>query len=121
MEHLEEMKNKNSNTDQNNGKELKYEILQEPTEEFNFKYKIVLVGDSSVGKTCLCLKGTKNRFSNDHISTIGFEYYHFYIKINNYIIKLHIWDTCGQEKYGPLLKNFYKDASLVIITYAINE
>ena len=64
---------------------------------------------------------TKHKFEEQYNSTIGFEFSYFNIKINNKIIKLQIWDTCGQEIYRSLVNNFYRNTSLAIIVYAINE
>ena len=57
----------------------------------------------------------------DCLSTVGFEFLSFIVLINNTIIKLQIWDTCGQEKYKSLMSNFYRNTSLAIIAYAIDE
>ena len=52
---------------------------------------------------------------------MGFEFFTFNIKIKDKIIKLQIWDTCGQEIYRSLVSNFYRNSSLAVIVYAINE
>ena len=64
---------------------------------------------------------TKQKFDEQYKSTIGFEFFYFNVKIDNKIIKLQIWDTCGQEIYRSLVTNFYRNSSLAIIVYAINE
>ena len=61
-----------------------------------------------------------NSFEN-YNCTIGFEYFNYIIKINNTIIKLQIWDTCGQERYRSLITSFYRNTSLGIFVYAIEE
>ena len=60
-------------------------------------------------------------FNNNYLATVGFEFFNFNIKIDNKIIKLQIWDTCGQEIYRFIITSFYKNSSLAIIVYAINE
>ena len=55
------------------------------------------------------------------LSTIGMEINNLFIKIDNKIIKLQIWDTCGQEKYRSLISSFYKSTSLAVIVYAIDR
>ena len=67
------------------------------------------------------MKGTKKKFENNYLSTVGFEFFVFNIKIDNKIIRLQIWDTCGQEIYRSLITSFYKNTSLVMIVYAIDE
>ena len=67
------------------------------------------------------MQATKKKFENNYLSTVGFEFFAFNIKMDNKVIKLQIWDTCGQEIYRSLITNFYKNSSLAIIVYAIDE
>lgn len=97
------------------------EIIGEQYKEYDFSYKIIVIGNSGVGKSCLSLKSTKGIFEEEFISTIGFEFFSFFLKINNQIIKLQIWDTCGQEVYRSLISNFYRNSSVAILVYAIND
>ena len=69
----------------------------------------------------MSIRATKRKFETNYISTVGFEYFSFNVKLKDKIIKLQIWDTCGQEKYRSLVTNFYKNSSLAILVYAINE
>ena len=98
-----------------------YEILPDDHIEYDLSFKIIVIGDSGVGKSCLSTKATRNKFDNDHCPTVGFEFFTFNIKIENRVIKLQIWDTCGQELYRSLITNFYRNSSLAIIVYAINS
>ena len=84
-------------------------------------FKVVVIGNASVGKSSLIDRGTKNRFIEDYNATIGFDYSPFIIKYDNKIIKLQIWDTCGQEIYQSLITNFYRNSSLAIMVYSIND
>ena len=97
-----------------------YEILPEQ-ENYDLSFKIIIIGDSNVGKSSLAIKAIKNKFDPGYSATLGFEYYSFFIKIENQIIKLQIWDTCGQEIYQSLITNFYRNSSLAIMVYAINN
>ena len=74
-----------------------------------------------MGKSCLSAQATKHKFETEHLATIGFEYFTFNIKIKNTVIKLQIWDTCGQEFYKSLVSSFYRNTSLAIIVYAIDD
>ena len=67
------------------------------------------------------MKATKHRFETNYLSTVGFETFTFNIKIDGKVVKLQIWDTCGQERYRSLITNYYKNSSLAIIVYAIDE
>ena len=100
---------------------LSYQTLNEDYAEFDLSFKVIVIGNSAVGKTCLTTKATKDIFLDNHQSTIGFEFFSFMIKIDNKIIKLQIWDTCGQETYRSLISNFYKTSSLAFILYSITD
>ena len=100
---------------------LQYEILSEEFTEYDLSFKIIVVGDSGVGKSCLTMKGTKNHFEECYSPTVGFEFFTFNIRINDKNIKLQIWDTCGQEAYRSLITSFYRNASLAILVYSIDN
>ena len=102
-------------------KNYKIEILDEYHKKYDLNFKIIVIGNIGVGKSCLSLKATKGIFLEEYISTIGFEFYCFNVKVNEKIIKLQIWDTCGQEAYRSLIKNFYRNASLAIIVYSVED
>ena len=115
-------KQNNENEKNSNGKD--YEILSEDYSECDLAFKLIIIGNSGVGKSCLSLRATKNFFNNEYASTIGFDYFKFIVKLKSKkdtIIRLHIWDTCGQEIYRSLVSNYYKDSSLAILVYSINE
>jgi small GTP-binding protein len=101
--------------------ELQYEILSEEFTEYDLSFKIIVVGDSGVGKSCLTMKGTKNHFEECYSPTVGSEFFTFNIRISDKNIKLQIWDTCGQEAYRSLITSFYRNSSLAIIAYAIDN
>ena len=84
-------------------------------------FKLIVVGDPSVGKSCLSLKGTTGKFEDSYVATVGFDFYSFFAKIENQLIRLQIWDTCGQEGYRSLVQNFYRGTALAILVYAIND
>ena len=100
------------------------DILQFDNNEYNkidLSFKVIVIGNSGVGKSSLVERATKNKFLEDYSATIGFDYCSFFIKYNNKTIKLQIWDTCGQEIYQSLITNFYKNSSLAILVYAIDD
>lgn len=101
--------------------DITYEILPDDFQQYDFNFKIIVIGDSGVGKSCLSIKATKNLFENNYNTTVGFEFFTFNIKINDKIVKLQIWDTCGQEIYRSLITNFYRNSSLAIVVYSIDK
>ena len=101
--------------------ELKCQVLTEESANFDLSFKIIIVGDSGVGKSCLSIKASRNYFEDFYSPTVGFEFLTFNVKIEDQNIKLQIWDTCGQEVYRSLISSFYRSASLAIIVYSIDN
>ena len=97
------------------------EVLSQDTSDFELSFKLIIIGDQNVGKSCLSLRASKNCFETLYSPTIGFEFMTFFVKIDGKTIKLQIWDTCGQEVYRSLISSFYNNSSLAIIVYAINN
>ena len=122
----EETTTPNTNTSSSNSnsssiENLKFEILPEDYTNFDLSFKLIVIGDSGVGKSCLTNNAVKNIFDDSYNATVGFEFFTFTVKINEKIVKLQIWDTCGQELYRSLITNFYRNSSLAIMVYAINS
>ena len=101
--------------------EFTIELLPEDFPQYDLSFKIIVIGDSSVGKSCLTAQAVRNNFIEFYQATVGFEFLTFNLRINSNIIKLQIWDTCGQEVYKSLISNFYRNCSLALICYAINN
>jgi len=89
--------------------------------ESDLVFKIIVIGNAGVGKSCLSLKATTGNFEETYITTVAFDFFNFTTKINNQLVKLQIWDTCGQEHYIKYVQNFFKNAGLAILVYAIND
>ena len=101
--------------------EYKIELLPEDYPQYDLSFKLIFIGDSSVGKSCLTTKAVKNNFEEYYQATVGFEFLTFNMKVNDKVIKLQIWDTCGQEIYKSLISNFYRNSSLAVLVYAIDN
>ena len=97
------------------------ELLPEDYKNYDLGFKVTLIGDSRTGKSCLSAKATKNKFHNDYHATVGFEFYVFNVKIEEKIINLQIWDTCGQEIYRDITSSYFKNSSLAFIVYTIDD
>lgn len=85
------------------------------------KLKIILIGDSSVGKTSLLYQYIDNKFDNSYIATIGVEYKEKYIKFRNNKVLLEIWDTSGQEKFHSMTRSYFRNTSGALYVYDITE
>ena len=84
--------------------------------------KIVLLGDVSVGKTSIASRYCKNSFNEHHINTIGGAYQQQKVVLGNgSMVKLHIWDTSGQERFRAMTNLYYRDAQVAILTYDITN
>ena len=88
--------------------------------ECEINFKIIVVGDSGVGKTSITSKAIKGIFEEKYSPTIGFEFFTYITKIEDKNIKLQIWDTCGQEVYKALISSFYRNSVLAILVYSID-
>ena len=84
--------------------------------------KICLLGDVSVGKTSIASRFCKNTFNENYINTIGGAYQQQNIVLNNGAkIKLHIWDTSGQDRFRSMTNLYYRDAQVAILTYDVTN
>ena len=105
-------------------KKYKAEILNNTDDselQVSLTFKIILIGNSGVGKTSITNNAVKNVFFESYKATIGMEIFSLFVKVNHIIIKLQIWDTCGQEIYRSLISNFYRNSSLAVIVYSIDK
>ena len=110
---------------ENKKEESTLRIKSTPKEEEKTKLieaKIVLLGDVSVGKTSIASRYCKNSFNEHHINTIGGAYQQQKVVLSNgTMIKLHIWDTSGQERFRAMTNLYYRDAQVAILTYDITN
>ena len=85
-------------------------------------YKILLLGDSSVGKTCFLMRYADNTFQEIHMSTIGLDYKLKNVQLDGgKIVKVQIWDTAGQDRFRSITKNYYKGAHGIILIYDVTS
>ena len=104
-----------------NDDEFNIELLPEDFAQYDISFKVIVIGDSGVGKSCLTTQAVRHNFEEFYTATVGFEFLTFNMRINNNVLKLQIWDTCGQEVYKSLISNFYRNSSLALILYAIDN
>jgi len=92
---------------------------EQTNESTNFK--VVILGSTGVGKTCIVNQYLKGEFDENSVTTNGSSYSTKEIIVDDQKIILDIWDTAGQEKYKSLTKYFYKDSKIAIMVYDISE
>ena len=90
-------------------------------EQEDYKIKIIVVGDSGVGKTNLINRFASDKFDTNSKATIGVEFVYKTLKINKEVIKVEVWDTAGQERYRAITSSYYKGAKGAIIVYDITN
>jgi small GTP-binding protein len=83
--------------------------------------KVVLIGATSVGKTCIVKRGTTGSFDTSTMPTLGASYTSKLVAVGDSMIRLLIWDTAGQERYRGITPMYYRNATAVIIVYSITE
>ena len=85
-------------------------------------YKILLLGDTAVGKTCFLKRYTEDTFQDAYLSTIGFDYKYKIVTLNNgKKVKVQLWDTAGQERFRTIAKSYYKGAQGIILMYDVTS
>ena len=90
-------------------------------ENYEMMFKVVLVGDSFVGKTNIMSKYLKNEFHEDSKATVGVEFGSRQFNIEGHVVKAQIWDTAGQERYKAITSAYYKGAKGAFIVYDITR
>ncbi|CEI91505.1 Putative Ras-like protein Rab-11A [Rhizopus microsporus] len=91
------------------------------SDDYDYLFKVVLIGDSGVGKTNLLGRFTRNEFNLESKSTIGVEFATRSIQVDSKVIKAQIWDTAGQERYRAITSAYYRGAVGALLCYDISK
>ncbi len=105
----------------NEPEDLKIERLKGDNNTYDRSIKVILIGDTGVGKTNILSRLINNKFEEKHNPSLSLEYSNHTIKINNYVIRMQIWDTAGQEKLNSIISNYYRSAEVAVFVYSINN
>ncbi|CAM9686780.1 unnamed protein product [Chrysoparadoxa australica] len=89
--------------------------------DYDHLFKLVLIGDSGVGKSCLLLRFADDAFTDSYISTIGVDFRFRTVKIDKKTVKLQIWDTAGQERFRTITSAYYRGADGIIMVYDVTN
>lgn len=90
-------------------------------QNYDYLAKLLIIGDSGVGKTNILLRFCENNFMTSHLTTIGIDFKIKTIEIDGKKIRLQIWDTAGQERFKTITQTYYKGAMGIIMVYSIND
>ena len=90
-------------------------------EEYDIKLKIMVLGESMVGKTCLINRYTNDKFGGRYLCTVGIDFQKKKIEKNNKKILLQIWDTAGQERFRNVTKTYFHTSQGFVLAYDINN
>ncbi|GAY55641.1 hypothetical protein CUMW_165760 [Citrus unshiu] len=104
-------------------------ILREPPQhliavmnpEYDYLFKLLLIGDSGVGKSCLLLRFADDSYLDSYISTIGVDFKIRTVEQDGKTVKLQIWDTAGQERFRTITSSYYRGAHGIIIVYDVTD
>ena len=100
--------------------DIKIEEVTSDVKE-DYKLKVVVVGDSGVGKTNLIKRFVQNQFSANTKATVGVEFLSKSYKINDQVFKIELWDTAGQERYKSITAAYYKGAKGALVVYDVTS
>lgn len=95
--------------------------IQAPKKAYDLLFKLLLIGDSGVGKTCVLFRYADDTFNTTFISTIGIDFKIKTIELQGKRIKLQIWDTAGQERFHTITTSYYRGAMGIILVYDISN
>jgi len=88
---------------------------------YDFLIKLLLIGDSGVGKSCLLLRFSDDSFTTSFITTIGIDFKIKTIELDGKRIKLQIWDTAGQERFRTITTAYYRGAMGILLVYDVTD
>ena len=90
-------------------------------EDYDFMFKLLLIGDSGVGKSCLLLRFCEDSFTPSFITTIGIDFKIRTVEVDGKRIKLQIWDTAGQERFRTITSAYYRGAMGILLVYDVTN
>ena len=94
---------------------------QQPKSEYSYSVKFIIVGDSSVGKSNILLRFSRNVFDPGHQATLGIEFANKHIFYNNIDYLVQVWDTAGQENFRSVTRAYYKASAVAMVVYDITS
>ncbi|MDR3549285.1 MAG: GTP-binding protein [Candidatus Pacebacteria bacterium] len=103
------------------GKETKVEDAHEEYSDPDLNFKVILIGETGVGKTCIMLRASRDEFKEEHTVTLGADFTNYYLNINGKSTKLQMWDTCGLEMYKSMIRVFFKGSDAAFLVFDVTN
>ena len=100
-------------------KEYTIQKMPDNYDKEDLNCKVLFLGDSGVGKSTLVIRGIKDKYDSFYNPTVGFDILNYIVKIEEKVIKLQIWDTCGQEEFSMCNQSLFKNVTIAIMVYSI--
>jgi Ras-related protein Rab-1A len=89
--------------------------------DFDLLFKVLLIGDSGTGKSCLLIRFAEDDFSDNYISTIGVDFKIKTITVDGKTVKMQVWDTAGQERFRTITASYYRGSNGIILVYDVTN
>ena len=97
----------------------KTEIIKDVNTRNDLFAKVNIIGDAKVGKSTIISRLIKDKFKEEYSPTVGYEFTTYLIKVNNIVLKMQLWDMCGDENYRSALFNLYRNTVVGILVYSV--
>ena len=99
----------------------KTEIIKDLNAKNDLFAKVEIIGDVKVGKSTILSRITKDTFKEEYSPTAGYEFGTYLVKVNNIVLKMQVWDMCGDENYRSVLFNLYRNTVIGILVYSVSS
>ena len=87
----------------------------------DFLYKLLMIGDSGVGKSSLLLRFASDQFEDSHMTTAGLDFKIRTVEVDGKVVKLQMWDTAGQERFRTITSSYYRGAQGIVVVYGLDD
>ena len=100
---------------------VKFEVINDQNTIPHHIFKVIVIGEASVGKSCIMIRAIKNEYSDDYKVTVGADSGTFMSKVNGSNLQLQIWDTAGSEKFRSMIHVFFVGSEASLLVYDITR
>ena len=84
-------------------------------------FKFIVIGESSVGKTCIIMRYTEDRFTDSFLTTVGVDFKVKEVSVDGQLVKLQVWDTAGQEQFHTITKSYFRGAHGILLCFDVSK